>query len=65
MSKEIGQFDSEMEMFVEAPHELDQNHLNFQRWLIDHGRSEHEPSGPPVRGIIYDIQDHIAKNGAM
>lgn len=32
------QYDAELEMYVEQPHELDQNHLRFMAWLIDHGR---------------------------
>ncbi len=62
--KEIGRYDPmDGGQFVEEPKELDQNHLNFQRWLLDHGKGEHEPAGLPVRGIIYDIRDHLAKEG--
>lgn len=61
--KELGRYDPEMEMFVETERDLDQNHLNFQRWLLEHDKGEHKPSGPPVQGIIYDIRDHMQKTG--
>jgi hypothetical protein len=34
-------------MFVEEPREVDGTRLRFVRWLIDHGRLEHAPVGPP------------------
>jgi len=42
----LGQYDCEMQMFVEAPHTADFRHLVFYRWLAIRGRCEHEVAGP-------------------
>ena len=41
-------FDSDLQMFVEPPHEVNLAHLHFLRWLAERGRLEHEPARTPV-----------------
>ncbi len=40
------QYDSNLQMFVEAPREPDFARLAFLRWLGERGRLEHEIAGP-------------------
>ena len=40
-------YDSDLEMFREAPRPLDHAHLCFLRWLAEQGRLEHAPVGLP------------------
>lgn len=42
----FGRYDSELEMFIEEPHDPTPERLGFQRWLVEHDRLEHAPSGP-------------------
>ena len=44
----IGQFDSELQMFRDAPREPDLDRLRFLRWLAEQGKLEHEVFGPPT-----------------
>ena len=45
--KALGTYDTELQMFVESGSELDFERLRFLRWLVEEGRLEHPPSGPP------------------
>jgi hypothetical protein len=36
-------YDSEVQMFVQRPREIDPAHLRFLRWLAVRGSLEHEP----------------------
>jgi hypothetical protein len=40
-------YDSEVQMFVQRPREIDLAHLRFLRWLAVRGSLEHEPLGLP------------------
>jgi hypothetical protein len=40
-------YDGELQMFCDAAHEPNQATLHFMRWMVEQGRLEHEPSGPP------------------
>lgn len=40
-------YDSELQMFVEEPRELDLRRLRFLRWLGERGRLEHGVAGAP------------------
>lgn len=42
----IGQFDPEMQMFVDSPRTLSYRHLIFMRYLAVMGRLEHPCAGP-------------------
>jgi hypothetical protein len=41
-------FDGDLQMFRDAPRVANLPHLRFHRWLIEQGRSEHPPAGPPA-----------------
>ena len=40
-------FDGDLQMFRETPKPVDMARLRFLRWLIEQGRLEHWPAGPP------------------
>ena len=40
-------YDGDLQMFCEEPREINVAHLRFLRWLIEQGRLEHLPAGPP------------------
>ncbi len=44
--KAVGQYDGTLQMFVEAPRDVDVARLAFVRWLVEHGRLEHKLAGP-------------------
>jgi hypothetical protein len=60
--KSLGRYDSELQMFVEEPHEPDIRRLTFLRWLILNDRLEHPLIGP-VAGelVVLPIEDAIVK----
>ena len=45
--KVLGQYDGSLQMFVAEPRDPDTARLRFLRWLVEHGKLEHEPAGPP------------------
>ena len=45
--KTLGQYDGSLQMFVEETREPDMARLEFLRWLVEHGKLEHKPAGPP------------------
>ena len=60
MAKEIGQYDTDLQMFVEKPQPVNMKKLLFQRWLAQNGRSEHFPSGRPAGefALAMVVQSH-------
>lgn len=44
--KKLGRYDSDAQMFVEEPKQLDESHIRFMRWLAENGRLEHPVAGP-------------------
>jgi hypothetical protein len=47
MKKNGLRYDGDLEMFCETPKAINVAHLRFLRWLVEHGRLEHLPAGPP------------------
>jgi hypothetical protein len=45
--KDAVRYDGSLEMFCEPPKTINVAHLRFLRWLIEQGRLEHPPAGPP------------------
>jgi hypothetical protein len=45
--KDVLHYDGDLEMFCEEPKAINIAHLRFLRWLIEQGRLEHLPAGPP------------------
>lgn len=41
----MGHYDSSLQMFVQAPRELDRSRLAFMRWLAENDRLEHSVAG--------------------
>ena len=48
MDSRSNDFDSDLQMFIEASRDPDMARLTFLRWLVDRRRLEHEPAGPPA-----------------
>lgn len=46
MAKEIGRYDSSLQMFVEPVRDVSISRLTFLRWLAEKGRLEHPIQGP-------------------
>ena len=45
---ETRRYDGVLKMFIEEAREPDLRRLEFQRWLAEHGRLEHDVAGPPA-----------------
>ena len=45
MTTKTSQYDAELQMFTEQPHEVNLDQLRFLRWLAEHGRLEHQIEG--------------------
>jgi hypothetical protein len=45
--KDVKSFDGDLKMFREAPQGVNLERLRFLRWLVEQGRLEHGPAGPP------------------
>lgn len=48
MAKELGRYDTELQMFVESPRDPDLKRLIFFRRLAEKGVLEHKTAGLPV-----------------
>jgi hypothetical protein len=47
MTPSTPSYDGTLQMFRELPRAVDMAHLRFLRWLVEAGRLEHPPYGPP------------------
>ena len=55
--KVLGRYDGSLQMFVAEPRDPDTARLRFLRWLVEHGKLEHEPAGRP--GGTYAGMGHL------
>lgn len=57
--KAVGPFDSELQMFIEAPREPDPAHLAFYRFLAERDRRVCGPSSGPLASTPppFDVED--------
>lgn len=55
MSKEIGPYDTEIQMFVEKPRPINMSRLIFQRWLVENGKGEHMPFSRPTGDLALGL----------
>jgi hypothetical protein len=46
--KDVRRYDGKLEEVCEAPKAMNVAYLRFLRWLIEQGRLEHPPAGPPT-----------------
>lgn len=51
-ASKYGPYDADLEMYVELERDLDLRRLRFLRWLVEHGRLEHEVAGPAAGPLI-------------
>ena len=45
-------YDGDLQMFAEAPAAVSLPRLRFLRWLVEQGRLEHLPAGPPSGSLV-------------
>lgn len=45
-------YDAALAMFRERPKVIDLPRIRFLRWLVEHGRLEHYPVGPPCGPVL-------------
>lgn len=45
--KDVKRFDGDLEMFCDTESTVNVEYLAFLRWLVERGRLEHLPAGPP------------------
>jgi hypothetical protein len=45
--KDVKSYDGDLQMFREIARPVDMAYLRFLRWLVEQGRLEHAPAGPP------------------
>jgi hypothetical protein len=54
-------YDGDLQMFRETPKAVDLARLTFLRWLVEQGRLEHPPAGPPsgplVTGELVEVEE--------
>lgn len=49
-------YDSSLQMFVQAPRELDMTRVAFMRWLAEQGRLEHRVAGPSSGPLVVPVR---------
>ncbi len=50
-------YDADLQMFADEPRDPGLAHLEFLRWLTEHGRLEHEPVGARIGIYAVDTPD--------
>jgi hypothetical protein len=53
--KAVGQYDGNLQMFVEEPRDIDLRRLTFLRWLVENDRLEHSVSGPSTGDFVATV----------
>jgi hypothetical protein len=53
--KAVGQYDGNLQMFVEEPRDIDLRRLTFLRWLAEHDRLEHPVGGPSTGDLVVTV----------
>ncbi len=57
MQSYVTSYDSDLAMFREAPKPVSLAYLRFLRWLIEQGRLEHAPAGPPAGAFAVEVEE--------
>lgn len=65
MAKEIGRFDPDLEMFIEAKKEPSIRHLTFLRQLAEKGKFGHYPLSVPKGEQVFKMPDAEVRRYAM
>lgn len=52
----LGNYDTDLQMFVDGEHALDLARLRFLRWLAEQGKLEHETAGPPTGDLAHVLE---------
>ena len=65
MARELGRYDTEIQMFVESPHEANMNHLRFMRRLMEAGKFDRKPLSMPRGDNVFRLSDVEIRDYAM
>jgi hypothetical protein len=57
-------FDGDLKMFREDGGPIDLARLRFLRWLIERGRLEHPPAGPPSGPLTESVPAEVLTGAA-
>ncbi len=63
--KELGRYDTDLQMFVEKPREVNMNHLRFMRDLMEKGKFGRQPIGVPKGEFVFRLSDPEIRRYAM
>ena len=63
--KELGPYDTSLQMFVEKPHEASMNHLRFMRRLMESGKFGRPPLSVPRGDNFFRLSDVEIRDYAM
>ena len=53
--KDVKSFDGDLKMFRESGGPVNLDRLRFLRWLVEQGRLEHLPAGPPAGPFAQEV----------
>lgn len=65
MAREIGQYDSDLQMFVDKPRVSDMNHLRFLRRLMEAGKFGRFPVSVPKGENVFRMTNAEIRKYAM
>ena len=57
--KDVKSYDGDVQMFRETARPVNLAHLRFLRWLIEQGRLEHRPAGPPSGPFVEQGEEWV------
>jgi hypothetical protein len=63
--KELGKYDSALQMFVEKPREVDMSGLRFLRFLAERGRFSNRPLSVPMGDNVKKLTEPEIRDYAM
>lgn len=63
--RELGRFDTALQMFVEKPKEADINHLRFMRFRAERGDFGYKPVSVPRGDFLFKLTDAEIRAYAM
>jgi hypothetical protein len=53
-------YDADLQMMVDEPHQVDQHHVEFLRYLAELGRFDHDVAGPSSGDLTTPATDQPA-----
>ncbi len=62
--KDVKGYDGDLQMFAESTTPVSLAYLRFLRWMIDEGRLEHLPAGPPSGPLLDGLPEAAQADAA-